>query len=103
MGDFGEAIQRSHYEQLPPHPPVNHPIVGLLWDAYCGAPCNFNDPSARADFLIHFSSATSFYLVPNTPTCLHCDQYAVSWNEAMAFNVILRDQIAAFDPPLRCV
>lgn len=54
--------------------------------------------SACADVLIHFSSAPSFYLVPYTPACLLCDQYVVSWNEATGFNMILRDQIAPFDP-----
>lgn len=32
------------------------------------------------------------------PTCLLCDQYVVSWNEATGFNMILWDQIAPFDP-----
>lgn len=93
---------RSYYEHTlllfsPLCPPVNHPIV-------CGihrAPCNFNDPQHAQ--ISRFSSAPSFYLVPNTPTCLLCDQYVVSWNEATGFNMILRDQIAPFDPPPRCV
>lgn len=97
---LGRRDTRSNYEHaflvfLFLCPRVKHPIV-------CGIhrlPCNFNDPQ-HADISWFTSHRPPIFIWNQKilPTCLLCDQYVVSWNEATGFNMILWDQIAPFDP-----
>lgn len=65
-------------------PQVNHPVV-------CGihrVPCNFNDPQ-HVQISCFTSCQPPDLFSTSTATCLVCDQYVASWNEATGSNVVL--------------